>query len=184
MVQTISLGLLAFCALSQIASAAPAPVPNYTTVITKTVTFLGTHHQKPHTKTETVNSVVKTTSKTSPTESAKTKSTKTKTSSTTTASPSPTTGTCASIGSGSYTDSDGVSYTVACGTDFYGGDLTHVEGASFESCFAACDNTSGCVAFSWVGQNGTHVGPGDCYLKSTLEQGDSNSAVDGAYKNQ
>ncbi|KAH9843276.1 PAN domain [Teratosphaeria destructans] len=75
-------------------------------------------------------------------------------------------GSCASIGNSQlptlYTDSNGASYEVQCQHDIPANDLTIESAPTFQSCFAICDKTSGCTAFSWLVGNG----PGTCYLKS------------------
>ncbi|KAF2768419.1 hypothetical protein EJ03DRAFT_352144 [Teratosphaeria nubilosa] len=75
-------------------------------------------------------------------------------------------GSCASIGNSQsptlYTDSNGASYEVQCQHDIPANDLTSASAPTFQSCFAICDKTSGCTAFSWLVGNG----PGTCYLKS------------------
>lgn len=63
-------------------------------------------------------------------------------------------------------------FSIACGTDYIGGDMSNLQAPSLEDCVGACQTTAGCVAISYVG--------GTCYLKSTLNPGVSNSAVTGA----
>jgi hypothetical protein len=59
-----------------------------------------------------------------------------------------------------YTVKDGRSYIIECGVDHFGGDLTAVDSATFESCMDVCDSTTGCLDVSWVS--------GSCYMKNTL----------------
>ncbi|KAF3009848.1 hypothetical protein E8E13_010523 [Curvularia kusanoi] len=67
--------------------------------------------------------------------------------------------------------SNGVVLQVACSTDYYGGDLQLVQSATLQDCLQACAANSQCVALSYTGQN--------CYLKSSLESGQSNANVIG-----
>ncbi|CAJ2507225.1 Uu.00g084110.m01.CDS01 [Anthostomella pinea] len=76
-----------------------------------------------------------------------------------------------------YTDVNGGTYKVSCSYDYYGNDLKAVSANRFSNCFAACFQTTGCVAFSYVGGSGA----GTCYLKSSIGNGGgSNSGVDAA----
>ncbi|KAK5166254.1 uncharacterized protein LTR77_008515 [Saxophila tyrrhenica] len=80
----------------------------------------------------------------------------------------------------SYTDSQGVAYTIECATDRDGGNLAASSSDSFAGCFAMCDALAGCVGFAYVGGSG----PGTCYFKSSLVGPTSNSNVDTAYNSQ
>ncbi|XP_014551078.1 hypothetical protein COCVIDRAFT_113851 [Bipolaris victoriae FI3] len=65
----------------------------------------------------------------------------------------------------------GVKFQVACGTDYYGGDLIRAETSTIGECMQACATNTLCVAASYVGNS--------CYLKSTLTGAQSNSNVVG-----
>ncbi|KAJ8116343.1 hypothetical protein OPT61_g2196 [Boeremia exigua] len=59
-----------------------------------------------------------------------------------------------------YAAKSGGSYTVECGVDYWGGDLSSVQTATFEACMDACDATTGCIDVSFSS--------GTCYMKNTL----------------
>ena len=69
-------------------------------------------------------------------------------------------------------------YQFKCGTDHPGGDIGAVEAKTFDSCVGICDATVDCIGFAWVGGNG----PGECYLKGRITEGETNSNVDFASK--
>lgn len=100
--------------------------------------------------TEEIQTVVRTRVKNTKTKATKTKSTKMST--TTASNPNATPGACAAYPDGTYVDDNGVSWTVHCGVDYYGGDLNRMEGPEFGECFDFCGKEAECVAFSWVGQ--------------------------------
>ncbi|KAF9698053.1 hypothetical protein EKO04_004265 [Ascochyta lentis] len=60
----------------------------------------------------------------------------------------------------SYTATNGGTYVVECGVDYYGNDLPAVDSVSFAACMDTCDSTDGCVDVSYVW--------GRCYLKSAV----------------
>lgn len=62
-------------------------------------------------------------------------------------------------------------------TDHGGNDLSASSANSFDDCFPICNQTNGCVGFSFTGGDG----PGTCYLKSAIGSGSSNDGVDSAY---
>ncbi|KAF3007634.1 hypothetical protein E8E13_008411 [Curvularia kusanoi] len=68
-------------------------------------------------------------------------------------------------------------FTLACGTDFYGGDLSNQYADSLQACTDACASNAACVAASFVGGSGS----GTCYLKSVKNAGSSNDNVDAIY---
>ncbi|EME43228.1 hypothetical protein DOTSEDRAFT_80702 [Dothistroma septosporum NZE10] len=70
-------------------------------------------------------------------------------------------------------------YTVSCGTDRPGGDLSNAPSASFNDCFAQCDALAGCVGFAYNGGSGSGV----CFFKSSLVPAVQNSGVEFASKN-
>lgn len=65
-------------------------------------------------------------------------------------------GNCAQITANgpAYTDANNQNYTVACGTDHLGGDLSAASSSSFAGCFDICDNTDKCIGFAYVGGSG------------------------------
>jgi len=69
-------------------------------------------------------------------------------------------------------------YQFSCGTDHPGGDIGAVGAKTFDSCVDICDTTVDCVGFAWLGGNG----PGECYLKGRITDGEANSNVDFASK--
>ncbi|KXS95905.1 hypothetical protein AC578_2637 [Pseudocercospora eumusae] len=69
-------------------------------------------------------------------------------------------------------------YTVACGTDRAGGDLSSAGASSFSACIPMCDALAGCVGFAYVGGSGS----GTCYFKNNLTPATANSNVDVATK--
>lgn len=71
----------------------------------------------------------------------------------------------------------GRTYRLECGTDLYGGDLgVPVWTTGIYGCMLECDQTPGCIGAAW------HWGypTGLCYMKSTVNPADSNSAVNAA----
>lgn len=115
------------------------------------------------------------------TSSAGTSSADATTSSSAVSTPSHAPGSCplASVNGGStFTNTNGVLYTIECGSDHNGGDLVRLDGKTFTDCSLTCDKTDKCIAYAWVGGNG----PGSCYLKSSITGRESNSGVDYAYK--
>ena len=75
-------------------------------------------------------------------------------------------------GNGTTYQSGGQSYTVLCGYDNYGGDLSYLTTSTFELCIAACSSTSGCIDVSYT--------EGNCYLKSALTSWTKNYYVNTA----
>lgn len=71
--------------------------------------------------------------------------------------------------------SNGKNFTVECGIDRSGGDLTSLTVASFQDCIDACAQNSQCVDVSLSGTA--------CYLKSTLGVAVSNGGIWGAKLN-
>ncbi|KAJ8111750.1 hypothetical protein OPT61_g5729 [Boeremia exigua] len=59
-----------------------------------------------------------------------------------------------------YTGKNGGSYTIVCGTDYFGGDLSSLQTSTFEACMDACDSTKGCIDVSYTS--------GTCYMKNQL----------------
>ncbi|ETS86981.1 hypothetical protein PFICI_00809 [Pestalotiopsis fici W106-1] len=68
--------------------------------------------------------------------------------------------------------SNGKNFTIECGVDHSGGDLTSTTVSSFQGCIDACASNSQCVDVSLSGTS--------CYLKSTLGAAVSNSGIWGA----
>lgn len=59
-----------------------------------------------------------------------------------------------------YTASKGGVFTMKCGIDYYGGDLSSASTASFKQCMDLCDANAKCIDVSYVS--------GACYLKSKI----------------
>ncbi|KAI5272129.1 hypothetical protein E4T47_04511 [Aureobasidium subglaciale] len=74
---------------------------------------------------------------------------------------------CPAINNKDITDSKGKVYTIKCSSDTNIGSFTSKSATiSYSECMIACDTTSGCVAFSYVGgDNGQ--GQGTCWLKNS-----------------
>lgn len=68
-----------------------------------------------------------------------------------------------------YTAKNGGSYTVQCGVDYWGGDLSSVQTSTFEGCMDACDTTTGCIDVSYSS--------GTCYMKNALNTASTASWV-------
>lgn len=68
-----------------------------------------------------------------------------------------------------YKAKNGGSYTIACGIDHWGGDLSSVQTSTFEACMDACDATTGCIDVSYSS--------GSCYMKNVLNTASSASWV-------
>jgi len=64
-------------------------------------------------------------------------------------------------------------FQLNCATDYAGGDMQMSYTASVNDCAAACSNTTGCIASSWVPGNPT----GPCYMKGALGAAVQNSNV-------
>ncbi|KAG9856299.1 hypothetical protein KCU98_g1503, partial [Aureobasidium melanogenum] len=65
------------------------------------------------------------------------------------------------------TDTKGKVYTIKCSSDTNVGAFTNKAATkSFADCMTACDDTSGCVAFTYVGGDGGNSA-GTCWLKSS-----------------
>ncbi|KAK4969922.1 hypothetical protein LTR66_011603 [Elasticomyces elasticus] len=79
---------------------------------------------------------------------------------------------CPASNSTTYTTVNGT-YVIECYVDHAGGDIksTGQAAATFQTCVDRCSATTGCAAFSWVS------GPKNCYLKSTLGVGKTNTGV-------
>lgn len=75
-----------------------------------------------------------------------------------------------------YTE-DSRSLTLACSTDYYGGDLGSQYAASLSACTQACAENTQCVAASFVGGDGG----GQCYLKDVANSPNTNDNVDGEW---
>lgn len=71
-----------------------------------------------------------------------------------------------------YMAQSGAKYQIACGIDYYGGDLSFTTVTTLESCIEECDNTASCVDVAYTG--------GGCYLKSSLTPAVGNPNVIGA----
>ncbi|USP79335.1 hypothetical protein yc1106_06609 [Curvularia clavata] len=65
----------------------------------------------------------------------------------------------------------GVKFQIACGTDYYGGDLIRAETSTIGDCMQACAAAPLCVAASYVGNS--------CYMKQTLTGAQPNPNVVG-----
>jgi hypothetical protein len=68
-----------------------------------------------------------------------------------------------------YNAKNGGSYTVACGVDYWGGDLSSAQTSTFEACMDTCDTTAGCLDVSYSS--------GTCYMKSVLNTASTASWV-------
>jgi hypothetical protein len=68
-----------------------------------------------------------------------------------------------------YKAKTGGSYTVECGVDYWGGDLSSVQTSTFEACMDACDAATGCVDVSYSS--------GTCYMKNVLNTASTASWV-------
>ena len=68
--------------------------------------------------------------------------------------------------------SNGMNFTVECGIDHQGGDVTSLSVANFQACIDACAQNSQCVDVSLSGSA--------CYLKSTLGAAVQNAGIAGA----
>ncbi|KAI1623342.1 hypothetical protein EDD37DRAFT_465654 [Exophiala viscosa] len=102
-----------------------------------------------------------------------TTSTTTATSSTTTTAVA--TGLCINDqGDGSSFTSGSKTYTISCGFDYYGYDISMVQTSTFEDCVSACSSDSDCTALSWTIS-------GFCYMKNGVSVGDADADVMGAY---
>lgn len=69
--------------------------------------------------------------------------------------------------------SNGKNFTVECGFDHSGGDLTSLSTSTLGACIDACAQNSQCVDAVWNGNS--------CYLKSSLGPAVPNSALSGAH---
>jgi hypothetical protein len=76
---------------------------------------------------------------------------------------------CPSADSTCYTSTTGDVYSIACGTDYYGGDLFMQWTGSLNKCLEACSSTAGCIDVSWVPSNPVSNSP--CWMKNTLTGG-------------
>lgn len=68
-----------------------------------------------------------------------------------------------------YKAKSGGSYTIECGVDYWGGDLSSVQTSTFEACMDACDTATGCVDVSYSS--------GTCYMKNVLNTASAASWV-------
>jgi len=68
-----------------------------------------------------------------------------------------------------YVDTNGAVYQIMCSYDYNDHDVAAAQAASFEACFAICDKTPQCAAFSYLGGSGA----GNCYMKSAAVGGAS-----------
>ncbi|KAG9808810.1 hypothetical protein KCU63_g21845, partial [Aureobasidium melanogenum] len=74
---------------------------------------------------------------------------------------------CPSIDSQDITDSNGQVYTIRCQSDTNVGSFTNAQAAnSYADCMTACDSTTGCVAFTYVG-GAQGSGSGTCWMKNS-----------------
>jgi hypothetical protein len=75
--------------------------------------------------------------------------------------------TCPSINGTTITDARGARYSITCAADGQGALITTVgvNGDGIRECFAACDNTPNCGAFTYSGDS--TMTKGTCYLKET-----------------
>ncbi|KAH6618431.1 hypothetical protein C7974DRAFT_474292 [Boeremia exigua] len=86
----------------------------------------------------------------------------------------PTTYTCPENDGCTFTGTDTRTFSLSCGVDFYGGDLSSLYAASLGSCTLACYEDARCVAASFVGGSGA----GHCYLKTKNNGKTFNDNVD------
>ncbi|KAK5032531.1 hypothetical protein LTS07_003939 [Exophiala sideris] len=77
-------------------------------------------------------------------------------------------------GGGSSFTSGSKTYTISCGFDYYGYDISLAQTSTFEGCLSACSSNSDCAAVSWTTT-------GFCYMKNGVSAGDDNALVMGAY---
>ncbi|KAF2812620.1 uncharacterized protein BDZ99DRAFT_558824, partial [Mytilinidion resinicola] len=82
---------------------------------------------------------------------------------------------CPASDASCYIDSTGSVYLIECFIDRYDGDLAISWESSLESCISTCSATAGCIDVSYI--PGT---PGPCYMKSVVNDAQSNTAVLGA----
>lgn len=68
----------------------------------------------------------------------------------------------------------GASFSIACGTDYFGGDMRFEYAPTLEACLGLCASESGCVAVSYMGTNSP------CYMKSAALPGRRAMSVTGA----
>lgn len=66
-------------------------------------------------------------------------------------------------------------FVIACGYDYYGGDMSYVAARDAAICLNACALQGNCVAISYVETTQT------CYLKNNLQSGVTNPNVIGKY---
>ena len=61
-----------------------------------------------------------------------------------------------------YTSSNGDSFTIMCGVDYAGGDLSATTTDTFAKCIEACSTTSGCIDVSYAAPS--------CYMKNVVNE--------------
>ncbi|KAK4937709.1 hypothetical protein LTR10_021719 [Elasticomyces elasticus] len=71
-------------------------------------------------------------------------------------------------GGGSSFTSGSKTYTISCGFDYYGYDISLAQTSTFEGCLSACSSNSDCAAVSWTTT-------GFCYMKNGVSAGDDNA---------
>ncbi|KAK3636418.1 hypothetical protein LTR56_014205 [Elasticomyces elasticus] len=74
---------------------------------------------------------------------------------------------CPAVNNTQLTDSNGKNYTIICSSDTAGGSFATslFNSGDFTQCMGACDNNTGCIAWTWQ-PYGPGMG-GVCYLKNT-----------------
>ncbi|KAK5999914.1 hypothetical protein QM012_005002 [Aureobasidium pullulans] len=74
---------------------------------------------------------------------------------------------CPSVDSQNITDSNGQVYTIRCQSDTNVGSFANAQAANtYADCMTACDSTTGCVAFTYVG-GAQGQGSGTCWMKNS-----------------
>ncbi|KAH0256502.1 WSC-domain-containing protein, partial [Aureobasidium melanogenum] len=74
---------------------------------------------------------------------------------------------CPSVDSQDMTDSNGQVYTIHCQSDTDVGSFANAQAANtYADCMTACDSTTGCVAFTYVG-GAQGQGSGTCWMKNS-----------------
>jgi hypothetical protein len=86
--------------------------------------------------------------------------------------------TCPSMNGTTITDARGARYSITCAADGNGALITTVtvNGDGIKECFAACDNTPSCGAFTYSGDS--TMTKGTCYLKTTAGQQTTEGVAD------
>jgi hypothetical protein len=86
--------------------------------------------------------------------------------------------TCPSMNGTTITDARGAKYSIMCGRDGQGTLITtsYVNGDGINGCFAACDSTPQCGAFTYSGD--PSMTSGTCYLKENLGEQNQSPVAD------